>query len=232
MNCPKCGTPNPDGQKFCGNCGAELAKLEPVVDNHVTGQYTYTDNQYAYQQPNKKKHGCLTAFLIVVGVFFAFIFFIFLIPDDSDDSTSENQTKQEVKNDGSKESASKEEDDNLIDVDIHDCHVKYLRSSIEDNYVGDSCLVIYYEFTNNSDENKSFDYTIGAKAFQGGVELDSSLFHVNGNTKDSGADIQPGTTVEVASAYELRDNSEITLEVSNWLSDNVKDSMKIQTPAQ
>lgn len=30
MNCPKCNTPNPDGQKFCGNCGTELPNEEKV----------------------------------------------------------------------------------------------------------------------------------------------------------------------------------------------------------
>mgnify|MGYP000395935194 CR=1 FL=1 len=31
MNCPKCNTPNPDGQKFCGNCGTELPNEEKVT---------------------------------------------------------------------------------------------------------------------------------------------------------------------------------------------------------
>ena len=38
MNCPKCNTPNPDGQKFCGNCGAELPQNKP--------NYSYTDNNF------------------------------------------------------------------------------------------------------------------------------------------------------------------------------------------
>ena len=35
MNCPKCNTPNPDGQKFCGNCGTELPN-EEKVSSHLT----------------------------------------------------------------------------------------------------------------------------------------------------------------------------------------------------
>ena len=111
-----------------------------------------------------------------------------------------------------------ESEANMIDVDISDCHVKYLRHEIANNMAGEKCLVIYYEFTNNSKDNKAFDYTISDKAFQGGVELQSSLFHVNDESKDSGAEIQPGTTITVASGFLLRDESDVQLEVNAYIS--------------
>lgn len=42
MNCPKCNTPNPDGQKFCGNCGTELPNEEKVSSPS-------NDNTFSYQ---------------------------------------------------------------------------------------------------------------------------------------------------------------------------------------
>ncbi len=29
MNCPKCGTPNSDGAKFCASCGAAMSPAAP-----------------------------------------------------------------------------------------------------------------------------------------------------------------------------------------------------------
>ena len=31
MNCPQCKAANPDGKKFCGECGGELKELEAVA---------------------------------------------------------------------------------------------------------------------------------------------------------------------------------------------------------
>ncbi len=80
MNCPKCNTPNPDGQKFCGNCGAELPQKKerefhgysftpdgkPIEHKE---NFAYTQNQ-PIQIKKKKKHGCLTAILSAFGLFF------------------------------------------------------------------------------------------------------------------------------------------------------------------
>lgn len=179
--------------------------------------------------------------LSVFLVFYTFVKFtgcIAITPDSSTTNVKTESEKNNVKNDNkvveqAPNQEEKKEEQNLIDADVNDCHVKYISASIEDNYVDESCLVIYYEFTNNSNENKCFDYTIGAKAFQDGVELKESNFHVNDSTKDSSVEIQPGTTVTVASAYILRnDTSEISLEVSTWLSDKPKASMTIPVPVQ
>lgn len=66
MNCPKCNTPNPDGQKFCGNCGAELPQTNT---NH-----SYSDNNLKPDEKNNKKGDKLplykrTWFLVVMCIF-------------------------------------------------------------------------------------------------------------------------------------------------------------------
>jgi len=286
MNCPRCNAPNPDGQRFCGSCGAPLPPLQqdpnygyrkPEPNPNSNHRYNYN-----YQQPNQNSYNqkytqpqehpyYKTWFLVLMSVvfpvigiillwigkrpkkiavrillsvflvFYTFVKFtgcIAITPDSSTTNVKTESEKNNVKNDNkvveqAPNQEEKKEEQNLIDADVNDCHVKYISASIEDNYVDESCLVIYYEFTNNSNENKCFDYTIGAKAFQDGVELKESNFHVNDSTKDSSVEIQPGTTVTVASAYILRnDTSEISLEVSTWLSDKPKASMTIPVPVQ
>lgn len=286
MNCPRCNAPNPDGQRFCGSCGAPLPPLQqdpnygyrkPEPNPNSNHRYNYN-----YQQPNQNSYNqkytqpqehpyYKTWFLVLMSVvfpvigiillwigkrpkkiavrillsvflvFYTFVKFtgcIAITPDSSTTNVKTESEKNNVKNDNkvveqAPNQEEKKEEQNLIDADVNDCHVKYISASIEDNYVDESCLVIYYEFTNNSNENKCFDYTIGAKAFQDGVELKESNFHVNDSTKDSSVEIQPGTTVTVASAYILRnDTSEISLEVSTWLSDKPKASMTIPIPVQ
>ena len=68
MNCPKCNAPNPVGQKFCGNCGAELPNEEKVSSPSGDTTFSYQDNKQI-PQPKKKKHGCLIVIIVVVVLF-------------------------------------------------------------------------------------------------------------------------------------------------------------------
>lgn len=120
-------------------------------------------------------------------------------------------------------------DDDTIDVDIDDCHVTYLRHEVVKNMAGDKCLAVYYQFTNNSDENKVFTYTIDDKAFQNGVQLETSNFYINDNeARATNVEIKPGITIDVCTAFVLRDETtDIELELEKWPSydGKVYDSM-------
>lgn len=109
-------------------------------------------------------------------------------------------------------------DDDIIDVDIDDCHVEYLYHEIVQNMAGDWCVAVYYQFTNNSYANQAFYLTVSDKAFQNGVELEDSLFHVNDDSKTREMEIQPGVSVTVCSGFVLRDTSDIELQISPWIS--------------
>lgn len=118
-------------------------------------------------------------------------------------------------------------DDNTINVEIAGCHVEYVGGEIVENLSGEICAALYYDFTNNSDENKSFAYTVGETAFQNGIELEASFYHVNEASEYSNLEIQPGTTVTVCSAFVLRDDSPVEIQVGEWISftGEVLDSM-------
>ena len=97
--------------------------------------------------------------------------------------------------------------------------VKYLRHEITENEMGEDVLIVYYEFTNNSNDNQAFIYSFADACFQNGVQLDDSLFHANEQTRNADREIQPGATIEVASAFDLGDSRDtVTLEVEPWVS--------------
>ena len=97
--------------------------------------------------------------------------------------------------------------------------VKYLRHEITENEMGENVLIVYYEFTNNSNDNQAFIYSFSDNCFQNGVQLDDSLFHANEQTRNADREIQPGATIEVASAFDLGDSRDtVTLEVEPWVS--------------
>ena len=94
MNCPKCNTPNPDGQKFCGNCGTELPNEEKVSSPSNDNTFSYQGNKQS-PQPKKKKHGCLIAIIVVVVLFIG-IGILFGSGNSNDSGNSESGNKKET----------------------------------------------------------------------------------------------------------------------------------------
>lgn len=109
--------------------------------------------------------------------------------------------------------------------------VKYLRHEVMTDSIGQKVLVVYYDFTNNSDENQTFDYAFADKCFQNGVEVEHSYWHANDESKNSGKEIRPGTTLEVASSFVLGDcMDDVELEIEPWITweENILFSMNLE----
>ena len=73
------------------------------------------------------------------------------------------------------------------------------------DYDGNPAILIYFTFTNNSEENQSAMISLSCKAFQNGIGLEDA-FIVDENVYDSSdlmKEIQPGSTIELAKAYTL-----------------------------
>lgn len=95
-----------------------------------------------------------------------------------------------------------------------DITMKYLRSEISYNSIDEKCLYVYFEMTNNSDENQAFDYLVDCKAFQNGIELDINYIYDCEEEKNGSKEIQPNATIMVAEVFELGDSTDnVTLEV-------------------
>lgn len=203
-----------------------------------------------------RKKSLKTAMIMISGSFAAFIVAIILIVSSSVTETDDQETvateseqqevdatakkekvatekkkkekKSEEKEPEEKESESEEEEP-ITEFSYGDKYVKYLRHEISENAAGSDVLIVYYEFTNNDDDNETFDYSFSDTCFQNGVELEHSLFHANDQTKNSNREIQPGTTVEVASAFNIGDSrGPVTLEVKPLFSFSSKKLLTLE----
>ncbi len=189
------------------------------------------------------KKTCSAIALCVCGAWIFLISFSSMMNSDSSkkskDSSRINNTYNNQQNSNQTDDdgvgqnpapPTKSEEKNIYNTefDYDDMHVKYLSHEITENMSGDMCIAIYYEFTNNSNENKMFDTEFSDKAFQDGVELDFSIFHVNDASKNSSREIQPGVTVTVASGFVLNNDGNVTLQVEPWISFSGERLMEIE----
>ncbi len=105
--------------------------------------------------------------------------------------------------------------------DLGDYHVEIKGASLTKDYEGKSAIVITYAWTNNSDDTTSAMVSIGNKAFQDGVQLESAVI-VGDDSYDAEAsmkDVRPGTTIDVQCAYVLTsETSTVEFELTEWIS--------------
>lgn len=188
-----------------------------------------------------KKKSLKTAGLMILISLVMFIVVIILIISSAESETGKQETiateseqqeaevttktekKSEAKKVEEKESEVKETESETEEPATEFTYgkmtVKYLRHEITENEMGEDVLIVYYEFTNNSNDNESFIYSFSDTCFQNGVQLDNSFFHANEQTRNADREIQPGTTIEVASAFDIGDSRDtVTLEVEPWAS--------------
>ena len=98
-------------------------------------------------------------------------------------------------------------------------HVKIVSAVRSGNdYNNQPTVLVTYEWTNNTDKNNSFAVLASPKAFQNGQELETAIYMDSPEGYDSGSDLselQPGATGTVTLGYVLKDDSEITVDVTN-----------------
>lgn len=178
-----------------------------------------------------KKKSLKTAGIMTLGSLILFIVLLFSIgasttneEEKQEDTVAESEQQEvAVATKAGKESEVKETESETEEPTTEFTYgkmtVKYLRHEITENEMGENVLIVYYEFTNNSNDNQAFIYSFADACFQDGVQLDDSLFHANEQTRNADREIQPGTTIEVASAFDIGDSKDtVTLEVEPWVS--------------
>lgn len=112
-------------------------------------------------------------------------------------------------------------------VNIDNCDIEYLRYDIKKDD-DTSELLVYFKFTNNSDENKAWWLTTECKAFQNGIELDTDYWHDTDESKNADKEIQPGYSIEVCEEFLLDStSSNVTVQISKLYSFNDKIDMEL-----
>ncbi len=121
-------------------------------------------------------------------------------------------------------------DDNMIDFNMGKYIVKYTGHAIGSDYEGNPCLIVYYDFTNNSDEVTSAQMAAYIQVFQNGIQCESAIFmDENEAIRNYSTNVQPGVTINVGEAFKISDMSDVTIEASEAFSfDTTKDTMVIQ----
>lgn len=135
-----------------------------------------------------------------------------------------------------KSSAAASEPETADAGDLGDYHVTIKDAAFGQDYEGSPIIVINYDFTNNSSENATPLWSIGTKAFQDGVELETAIVMDDTiyNAETAQKEIQAGVTLENCQiAYVLTSTSPVEFEVSEFVS--LSDDKLVKTfevPAQ
>lgn len=143
--------------------------------------------------------------------------------------TSEDTTSEATEE---KDTETKEEDsadDGIIDFEGETFKITYTKHETGTDYEGNPCLYYYFTFVNNGEEATSAAATSYIQCFQNGIECDIAITDEYNEQMDNYMkDIQPGIEIEVCEVFSLTDNSEVTLEASDWVSfSDEKDVQKI-----
>ena len=104
----------------------------------------------------------------------------------------------------------KEKDSNLIK--LGDYELLYKGASIMEDSDGNDAIVLTLDFTNNGKDNASYLWSVDETVMQNGVELETATVFTDYDTFETViegqfADVAPGATVEVRTAYLLQDTT-------------------------
>lgn len=106
-----------------------------------------------------------------------------------------------------------------IDMTTEKFTIRYSRHVSANDFAGAPCLLVYYDYTNNSGEASSAMVDVNLQAFQNGQALEAAIPETNDDAIDHFmAEIQPGETVSVCQAFSLTDTSPVTLQAGEAFS--------------
>lgn len=112
-------------------------------------------------------------------------------------------------------------DESRIDLDTEKFSIKYTKHTVEKDFGGEPCLLVYYDYTNKGDTASSAMVDVNLKAYQNGEACDAAIPEENEEAIDNYmAEIQPGNTINVCQVFSIKDKSDVTLQASEAFSFN------------
>lgn len=108
-----------------------------------------------------------------------------------------------------------------------DTNISIVSHSLSKDYNGKEVLVVEYAWTNTADKEKSFSFAVTDKAFQNGIECDSTVIGCDEiDSKLQLADVMPGTTINLKIGYHITDHTDVTIRVTDLIgSDTLLDEV-------
>lgn len=122
------------------------------------------------------------------------------------------------------------EDDGVINFNGSGYNITLTRTETGSDYEGNPCVYVYYTFTNTGEQNLSPAAVSYLQVFQNGVSCERAITsEINEQMNNYSNEVQPGGSSEACEVFSLTDTSDITVEVSDFLSaSGEKDSQVIQ----
>ncbi len=109
--------------------------------------------------------------------------------------------------------------DGTIDMTNEKFTLHYTQCRITKDLSGDSCLLVYYDYTNNGSSPSSAMVDLNLQAYQNGEALQAAIPENDEAAIDQYmAEINPGQTVNVCQAFSLNDTSDVTLQAGEAFS--------------
>ena len=131
--------------------------------------------------------------------------------DDSSDSSSDASAYSTEPSDTSD---SAQTAGSSIDITTDKFSVRFKQFAVSKDYGGNSCLMIYYDYTNSGDSQSSAFVDFTLQASQNGESLEGTYPEANDTAVDNYMNtIDPGKTVTVCQVFLLKDTtSDVTLQ--------------------
>lgn len=99
-----------------------------------------------------------------------------------------------------------------IDMETANFTLTFTQARVGTDFTGAPCLMIYYDYTNNSDKALSPMTTVQLRATQSGASLQGAIPETKEDTLDHFmSEVAPGQTINVCQPFTLNDKSDVTL---------------------
>lgn len=130
--------------------------------------------------------------------------------DESTDSSSDASANSQTASDAD----STQTGGSSIDITTDKFSVRFKQFAVSNDYGGNPCLMIYYDYTNSGDSQSSAFVDFTLQASQNGESLEGTYPEANDTAVDNYmTTIDPGKTVTVCQVFLLKDTtSDVTLQ--------------------